>query len=450
MPRNIKLKKGLDIKLKGKAEKIIVDSKSTDVYTVRPDDFTGVVPKLKVKEGDKVKAGSPVFYHKDIPEILFTSPVSGEIISINRGERRKILDIEIKADKEIEFVDFKKEDNNSLSKEQIIEKMLASGVWPFIKQRPYAVIANPKDTPKSIFISGFDSSPLAPDVEYTIQHEEKNFQTGIDILSKLTTGKINLTVNGKYPVAKIYSNTKGVEINSITGKHPAGNVGIQIHHLEPINKGDIVWTINPHDIVIIGKLFNEGIFDASRLIALTGSEVNDPKYYRTRIGASINSITDGNISDGDLRYISGNVLTGLNIKKTQGLGFYNNQITVIPEGKYFEFVGWALPGFKKYSATRSFFSSLLPKKEYVLDTNLHGGNRAFVMTGEYEKVLPMDIYPQFLLKSILIEDIDKMEQLGIYEVAEEDFALCEYICTSKTEVQQILRDGIELMIKEMS
>ncbi|MCB2194728.1 MAG: Na(+)-translocating NADH-quinone reductase subunit A [Bacteroidetes bacterium] len=450
MSKVIKIKKGLNIKILGNAEKIIKKADQSEFYAVKPSDFTGIRPKLVVKVGDKVKAGSPLFFDKFQPKVQFTSPVSGEVVEINRGERRAILEVVVKADTTIEYEEFNVGNPKDLSREEIIETLQKSGLWPTIRQRPYSTIANAEDKPKAIFISAFDSAPLAPDMDYVVKDCVDCFQKGIDVLSKLTEGKIHLNLNADYPPAETYTKAKGVQLNYFTGPHPSGNVGIQINKIDPINKGDIVWYTYPQEIVSIGRLFMEGKYDATKIVALTGSEVKNPKYFKILGGASIKNMVENNVNDGQLRYISGNILTGSKIDKDGYVGYYDNQITVIPEGKYHEFFGWATPGFKKYTASRALLSWLIPGRKYRLDTNMHGGNRAYVMTGEYEKVFPMDIYPVQLIKAIMVEDIDKMEQLGIYEVDEEDFALCEYVCTSKTEVQSIIRSGLDLMRKEMS
>jgi Na+-transporting NADH:ubiquinone oxidoreductase subunit A len=448
MPKVIKIRRGLDIPMKGKAEKILTQADPSEKYAIKPIDFPGLTPKLAVKEDHTVKAGSPLFYDKYKPDVLFTSPVSGKVVSVTRGERRRILEVVVEADKEIIYESFKKGDPGSMAREEIIENLQKSGLWPFIRQRPYQIVANPTDNPKAIFISGFDTAPLGPDYDFALKGEGDSFRTGMKVLSKLTDGDIHLSVNGAFPVSEIYSNLGDVKIHHFRGPHPAGNVGIQIHNIDPINKGDIVWTVNPQDLVIIGRLFEKGIFDAARVVALAGSEVKTPRYYKTMLGASIAPLVKDNVNEGTSRYISGNVLTGQKIMKDGYIGYYDSVVSVIPEGDHYDFVGWALPGLKKFSMSRTFLAWLTPNREYTLHTNLNGGHRAYVMTGEYEKVVPMDIYPVQLIKSILVEDIDKMENLGIYEVAEEDFALCEYVCTSKTEVQTILREGIDLMIKE--
>lgn len=451
MSKFIKLKKGFDINLVGKAEKKIAPAAPSETYALKPTDFVGMEsPKLVVHEGDIVKAGSPLLFDRKMESVLYTAPVSGEVVEIKRGEKRKLLEIKILADKEIDYVAFPKHSASEiggLAREIIIENLLKSGVWPNIIQRPYGIIANPADSPKAIFISTFDTSPLAPDYEFLLKDQEQYFQTGIALLKKLTSGKVHLGVNAETEASAFFNNMKDAEIDKVSGPHPAGNVGVQIHHIDPVNKGDIVWTVNPYGVVQIGKLFLEGKYDASRVIAVAGSEVKNPQYYKTIAGACIDKLVENNTEPGNVRYISGNVLTGERIEKDGYLGYYHNMITVIPEGDYYEMLGWLKPTVNKLSFHRAFglFSFLNPKKEYVLDTNTRGEERAFVMTGAFEKVLPMDIYPTHLLKAILAEDYDNMEALGIYEVIEEDMALCEFIDVSKHDVQAILRDGLTLM-----
>ncbi len=449
MSNVIQIRKGLDISLKGKAEKVLTKISGAAVYAVKPDDFQGITPKLTVKEGDTVLAGTPLFTDKHRPEINFVSPVSGSVQQIVRGDKRKLLAITITPTAEQEFLRHETGNLNALSREALVAFLLKSGAWPFLKQRPYGIIANPADQPKAIFISGFDSAPLAPDMDYVLTGEAEAFQKGIDVLRQLT-GKVHLSMNDQPAATSILQKVKGVEFHTFKGPHPAGNVGVQIHHIAPLNKGDVVWTIDLQHIVSLGRLFLKGVYDVSKVIALVGSEVKKPRYFRMISGACIKPLHDYINTAGSPRYISGNVLTGTNIGAEGFLGFYDSMISVIPEGDHYEFLGWANPfRMKKFSVSRSYFSWIFPDKEYALDTNINGGQRAFVMNGEYEKVLPMDIYPVYLLKAILAEDIDKMEQLGIYEVVEEDLALCEFVCTSKIDVQDILRKGINLMIKEM-
>jgi len=437
--------------MEGRAENVLVRKNMSETYGVKPLDFPGLLPKLEVQEGDVVRAGTPLFYDKYRPEVKFSSPVSGEVVEIRRGERRQILEVVVKANGSVEYQVFGAAQPAALTRNQVVEKLLVSGVWPYIRQRPFGIVANPNDTPKAIFISCFDTAPLAPDMDFSIQGEDENFQAGIDALSKLTPGKIHLGLNADYPAASAFAKANGVEHHYFRGPHPAGNVGVHIHHIDPIGKGDVVWVVNPLDVVIIGRLFLKGIYDASRVIALAGSEVTSPRYYRVISGAQIDSITSGNLNSNiELRHISGNVLTGTKVEPFGYLGFYDNMVTVIPEGNHYEFFGWMSPGFNKFSASRTFLSRLTPWRKFKFDTNLHGGKRAYVITGQYEKVMPMDILPVHLIKAILANDIERMEQLGIYEVVEEDMALCEYVCTSKTDVQQILRKGIESLIKELS
>ncbi|PKP16104.1 MAG: NADH:ubiquinone reductase (Na(+)-transporting) subunit A, partial [Bacteroidetes bacterium HGW-Bacteroidetes-22] len=426
MSKVYKIKKGLDIKLAGEAERTLTEFSATHV-ALKPTDFIGVFPKLLVQEGDVVKAGDPVFCDKAHPEVLFTSPVHGKVAEIVRGPKRILLEIKIELLTPETYTDFGKANPSNLTREEIISKMLQSGVWPMIRQRPYSVIANPADKPKAIFISGFDTAPLAPDYDFIVHGQGDVFQTGIDALKKLTNDKIYLNLPDGMVNSKVLTNTRGVEINHFSGPHPAGNVGTQIALLCPINKGDVIWYLRPQEVIIIGKLFAEGRYNARRIIAVCGSEVRKPKYYKVPGGVGIKKLLAGNVNESDVRFISGNVLTGTRLEPDGYLGFYDSQITVIPEGDYHEFLGWSMPRLHKHSFSRSYFSWLTPDKHYVADTNLNGGVRALVMTGQFEQVFPFDIYPTQLLKSIIYNDIDEMEKLGIYEVDEEDFALCEYI-----------------------
>ena len=445
MSKTIKLCKGLDIKLQGAAEKKTTVLGLASTYAVSPLDFEGIVPKMLVKVGDAVKAGTPLFFNKNNASVVFTSPVSGTVAAVVRGEKRRILAVEIAADSTIAYEEFGALDVKTATRDQIVELLLKSGLWTLLVQRPYGIIANPADMPKSIFVSAFDSAPLAPDYGYTLADDKQALQKGFEVLARLTEGKVHLSYNAK-DAAPAFA---GVELHAFQGKHPAGNVGVQIHHIDPINKGEKVWTVGYADVAIIGRLFLTGKVDMTRTIAVTGAEVSAPAYVKVIAGAKLDSILNGNVAaDAHARYISGNVLTGRNVGKEGYLGYYANQITVIPEGDNYELLGWAMPRFSKFSVSRAYFSWLFPNRKYNLDTNLNGEERAFVVTGLYEKYLPMDVYPMHLLKAIMAADLDKMEALGIYEVVEEDFALCEFVDPSKTEMQQIIRNGINLMIKE--
>lgn len=443
----IRLRKGLDIKLKGAAETVLETLPVPATVALKPTDFPGLTPKMSVKPGNEVKAGEALFYDKYHPDVVYTAPVGGKVASVNRGERRRILEVVIETDAGVGSAEFTKTNPGSLSAEEVKQQMLKSGMWPFIKRRPYGIVASPDEKPKAIFVSTFDTAPLAPDYNFIMEGQLSTFQTGIDALAKLTNGKIFLGISNK----SVFGNIKNAEIRQFNGPHPAGNAGVQIHHISPVNKGEVVWTINPQDVLFIGRLFETGKVDFSKVIALTGSEVEKPKYFQTVLGAPVSSVTDGRLKKANYkqRIISGNVLTGTKVKPLNYIGFYDSQVTVIPEGDDYELFGWAAPGFEKFSASKTFLSKLFPKKEYEMNANLHGGERAFVLSGQYEKVVPMDILPVFLLKACLADDIDKMEQLGIYEVVEEDLALCEYVCTSKIKVQDILRTGINTMIKEL-
>lgn len=445
MSKTIKLCKGLDIKLQGAAEKKTTEVGLASTYAVSPLDFEGIVPKMLVKVGDAVKAGTPLFFNKNNASVVFTSPVSGTVAAVVRGEKRRILAVEITADKTIAYEEFETLDVAKATRDQIVELLLKSGLWTLLIQRPYGIIANPADMPKSIFVSAFDSAPLAPDYGYTLAADKQALQKGFEVLARLTEGKVHLSYNAQAEAPAF----TGVELHAFQGKHPAGNVGVQIHHIDPVNKGEKVWTVGYADVAIIGRLFLTGKVDMTRTIAVTGAEVSSPAYVKVVAGAKLDSILKGQVAaDANVRYISGNVLTGRNVGAEGYLGYYANQITVIPEGNNYELLGWAMPRFSKFSVSRAYFSWLFPNRKYNLDTNLNGEERAFVVTGLYEKYLPMDIYPMHLLKAILAGDLDKMEALGIYEVVEEDFALCEFVDPSKTEMQQIIRNGINLMIKE--
>jgi len=451
MAEVIKIKKGLDIKMIGQAELIYVKAPRAKTYAIKPGDWHGLTPKIIPKLCDQVKVGTPIFYDKYHPEVKFCSPVSGILSVINRGERRRIVEVVVEDDGKDTAESFLQGDPAELSREQIVENLLNSGLWPAIRQRPYTTIAKTDGKPKSIFISAFDTAPLAPDYDFLLKDSEADFQLGVNALKKLTEGKVHLNLDGRYPSVRTLANIKGVEMNRFKGPHPAGNVGIQIYKLDPINKGDVVWVVQPQDVVAIGRLFKTGKYDPSMVVALTGARVNKPQYYKTIRGAAVSTLLDNQLKEGENRVISGSVLNGKTVDAETGyVGFFDSQLSVIPEGNYYELFGWMMPGFKKLSVSRSFASTWLsPNRKYDLDTNFHGGERAFVMTGEYEKVLPMDIYPMQLLKAIMINDIDKMEELGIYELDEEDLALCEFVCTSKTPVTKILREGLKSLRKEM-
>lgn len=452
MTETIRIKKGFDINLKGKAEKKIQEIPPTETYAIKPTDFLGIKrPKVMLNEGDTVKAGTPILFCKMNEKIKYVSPVSGEIAEIVRGEKRKLLEIRILADKDIKYESFKKYSDTeieSLSREEIIDTLCKSGVWPHIIQRPYGVVADPEDEPRDIFVSGFDSSPLAPDLDFICKGQEQYLQAGIDLLNTFIPGKIHFTLDGRTEAKGVFDSLKNVEIHRISGPHPAGNVGIQIHHIRPINKGEVLWTTTPFGLAQIGKLFLEGKYDSEKIIALTGPMIKDPVYVKTRVGTNVkNFLADGLQSD-NVRIVSGNVLTGESIAKDGYLGFYHNQITVLEEGNHPVFLGWFKPSFKELSFHRALgLLSFLNTKNttYNLNTNLRGDKRAFVLSGVFEKVLPMDIYPTHLFKAILSEDFDDMEALGIYEIIEEDVALCEFVDVSKHEIQKIVREGLELL-----
>lgn len=447
MSKIVKLKKGFDINLAGKAALEMADFEPAQTFAIKPTDFVGMQrPKVLVSEGDTVKAGTPLLFDKAQEAVMYLAPVSGEIVEIKRGEKRKLLEIKILADKEVSYEDLGTIDLSAIDRAALTDRLAAGGVWPHIIQRPYGIVANPSDEPKAIFISAFDTNPLAPDMGFVLQGEEANFQAGLDALGMLTSGKVHLSVKSGDSSA-IFSKAKGVEIHQFSGPHPAGNVGVQIHHLDPINKGDLAWTVSPFGVVQIGRLIREGRYDASKIIALTGSELSKRGYVKTYTGACVTSYVKGNLESGHIRVISGNALTGEKISMAGYLGFYHQQLTVIPEGDYEEFLGWLKPSTSKLSFHKAIgMLSFLNKGEFKVDTNTHGEERPFVVSGVFEKVLPMDILPTYLFKAILAEDFDEMEELGLYEIIEEDVALCEFVDPSKNELQEIVRNGIELLM----
>ena len=448
MSKDISIKKGLDIKLVGEAEQATSSIPVKGVFALKPEDFHGIIPKLIAKEGAEVKAGESLFYSKSDERILFSSPVSGKVTEIVRGAKRKILTLKILADGKQEFKDFGKQDADKMSAEEVKNHLFTSGCWPFIKQRPYDVIANPNQVPKSIFVSAYASSPLAADYDYTLAGKEKELQAALTAVSKLTEGKVHVSVgkNSNSP----FSGLNNIELHKVSGPHPVGNVSTQIAQINPINKGEVVWVVTPQDLVVIGELFLTGNFNLTRTVALTGSQFEKPSYVSVVSGAAISEVVKKNIQLDNTRIISGNVLSGTQVSEHGFLGYYDNQITAIPEGDDYEFFGWNKPVFNKISPSRALtFSWLNPKKKYDLNTNTNGEHRAFVVTGSYENVFPLDMFPLQFLKACMYLDLDEMENLGGYEVAPEDFALTEFICVSKQPHQKIVREGLDLMKEEL-
>lgn len=449
MSKDIRIKKGLNINLVGAAEQTISKAVLSNVYAINLNDFHGITPKMLVKEKAEIKAGEALFYNKNREDMLFVSPVSGELIEIERGARRRILTLKVLADKSQQTLRHDIMDVSSASSQELKAYLLKGGCWPFIKQRPYDIIADPDTVPKAIFISGYTSAPLAADYDFVLQGKEKELQAAITTLGKMTPGKIHVSVgkSSNSPLAGL----SGIELHKVSGPHPAGLVGTQINKIDPINKGEIVWTITPQDLVIMGELLLTGVFNPERIVALAGSCIKTPKYYKTKMGTEISTfLYASGVNSDDFRVINGDVLTGAKSKPDGYLGFYNTTVTAIPEGDDYEFFGWNKPIFNKISATRALtFSWMQPNKKYDLNTNTNGEHRAFVVTGMYEKVFPMDIYPLQLLKACMVKDLDEMEQLGLYEVAPEDFSLTEFVCISKQPHQQIIREGLDLLHKEI-
>jgi Na+-transporting NADH:ubiquinone oxidoreductase subunit A len=450
MSEHIRLKKGLDIPLAGAAPAKIAETVAPDLVAIKPTDFKALVPKLAVKEGDAVKAGDALFVDKMCPSIRFCSPVSGVVQAVVRGDKRKLLAVVVKADKEQQSVKYNAVDLAKMDRKAVVDLLLERGLWPMIKQRPYGIVANPELTPKSIFVSAMATAPLAPDPDFVMEGQMEYLQAGIDALGRLTNGGVHFSLNAAKAAGSAMSSLKGVIPHTFSGPHPAGNVGVQINHISPINKGEIVWTVDLVSLAAIGRCIATGTYDMSRVVAVTGPAAENPVCVKAVQGMSLASIAKY-AKKGNVRFISGDVLTGENVGADGYLGFFDNQVTLLEEGDYYEMLGWIKPfRLKKFSFSHLYWSWLAGKKKtYKLDTNTNGGPRAFVVSDVYGKVLPMDIYPVYLLKACLAKDIEKMENLGIYEVIPEDFALCEFVCPSKIEIQKILSDGIDLMLKEM-
>lgn len=451
MSRTIRIYKGANIRLKGRPAAHLDDAPKTAVYAVKPPDFYGVTPKLVVREGDAVEAGSPLFYNKDYPSVQYLSPVSGKVKAVVRGAKRRILAVEVEADSHGTTRSFGICDPQKADRTTILSAMLEGGMFAFVEQRPFAVSANPADLPRSIHISGFASAPLAPDMGVVMKGRLGAFQLGVDALVKLAgAGGVHL---GVYQGDAQFDGVENVEINVFNGPHPSGNVGVQIHHVAPISKGEIIWTMHPEDVANLGDFLSTGNYQPVRIVAAGGAGHPSPQYFKTLAGSGMEALLSGLVVTDGIRVVSGDALTGDHVSANGYLGSMHHQVTVLPEGNTPKFLltdGWLAPGFSKFSLSRSFPTWLLPKsKEFDLDTNSNGEERAFVVTGQYEPVFPFEIYPVQLIKSIIANDIDGMEKLGIYEVAPEDFALCEYACTSKIAVQQIVRDGLDMLKKEL-
>ena len=445
MANVIKLHKGLDIHLQGRAEEKLIQLKSNGKYALVPDDFEGVTPKVVVKEGDKVKAGDALFVNKQYPDVKFASPVSGTVREVVRGERRKVLSIMIDADSQQEFTDFGTKDVAAMDGAQVINALLEAGIFGYINQLPYAVSTNPSVQPKAIFVSALRDKPLAGDFEFEVKGQEKDFQTGLTALSKIAKTYLGCGVHSSF------ENYKDAEVTVFDGKCPAGNVGVQVNHLDPVNKGEVVWTIgDPTVVLFIGRLFSTGKVDLRRTVALCGSEITKPGYVDMLVGEELSTLLSNSYdASHNVRIINGNVLTGKPTTKEGFLGAHSSEITVIPEGDDAdEMLGWILPRLKQFSVNRSYFSWLCRKKQYALDARVKGGERHIIMSGEYDKVLPMDIYGEYLIKAIIAGDIDRQEALGIYEVSPEDFALAEFVDSSKLELQRIVREGLDILRKE--
>lgn len=475
MTDTITIRKGLDLPIAGQAELRLTDARDIDTYAIKPTDFVGLTPRLLVEEGTTVSKGDALFVDKQDERIRFTSPVNGRVKAIVRGEKRKLMEVVVEADYKSEPTE---QTANKLPQtaDEIKAAMLQCGLWPMLRQRPFGTVANPDDTPKAIFVSAFDSAPLAPDYDFIMQGKEAMLVKGLEALTQLTDGKVHICFRPNQRLAQTIKqlNTQQFNIHFIKGPHPAGNIGTQIAHIDPINKGDVVWTMNPQDVVVLGELVSTGVYKPEKVIAVAGPNIKNPHYYRVNYGACMAEITKAQLLNNNYpkmdandeakanRIISGNILSGTQIATDGFLGAYDSLLSILPEGDYYDFMGWLMPGFKKFSFSRTFLSGFMPKstfkplgidlprfeKFWKFDTNTHGDERPLVFTGNFERVFPFDIYPTQLIKACIIGDVELMENLGIYEVEPEDFALCEFIDTSKTNIQTIVREALEKLRKE--
>ena len=448
MSQSFKIRKGHNIKLVGEAPNKDLGNITSTTYAVSPLDFPGITPKLAVKAGEKVQAGDVLFFDKDRPEVKICSPVSGEVAEVKRGAKRKILQVVVLADSTITYADHAPFDLKSGDRAAAANHFANTGVGALITSRPYGVVAAMSEEPRDIFVNGIQSGPLAGDLAYQLEGKEVEIAAAIEALSLMTTGKVYVSQDAELPAIAAFKHAKATAI-SFSGKHPKGLVGTQIAQVAPMSKGEIVWTVNAIDLPVIGRAFLKGEYAPEYKVVVAGSRITNAGYATMLQGVSLTNFLGAHANADNTRFIAGDVLTGTQIEATGFLSFGKSQITAIPEGNQTEFFGWVLPGFGKFSTNRAFWAWLFPNRKYDLDTNLHGEERAFVVTGEYDKFIPMDILPQQLLRSILIGDIEKMEQLGIYEVVPEDFALAEVACTSKLPLQQIVRDGLNDLRKEM-
>ncbi len=449
MSNTITIRKGLDLPIDGAAEKLLTDARSITTYAVKPTDFVGLTPRLLVEEGDDVAVGDALFCDKNNERIRFTSPVSGQVKTIVRGEKRRLLEVVVETN-------FKSASAQDLPKtaEEIKAAMLQCGLWTSLRQRPFGTVANPDDKPKAIFVSAFSSAPLAPDYDFVMQGKEEWMKKGLEALTNLTDGEVHVCFKPNQQLAKQLSIVNSqLSIHHISGPHPSGNLGTQIAHIDPINKGEVVWTMNLQDVAVLGELVTTGVYNPEKIIAVAGPDIKNPHYYRVKAGACLAEITKTQLLKDDNpkadRVISGDILSGTQIAADGFLGANDDLVSIIPEGDYYDFMGWLMPGFKKFSFSRTFLSGFLPKMlKWKFDTNTHGDERPLVFTGNFERVFPFDIYPTQLIKACIIGDIELMGNLGIYEVEPEDFALCEFIDTSKTDIQAIIREALEKLRKE--
>lgn len=449
MNKIIKLHKGLDIPIEGVAANSVSDARTgLDTVAICPPDFIGYVPRVVVSENDTVEVGTPLFVDKRNEAQKITSPVSGKVVAVERGERRKLLSVKIENDGEYRSVAFEKANIESMDAQKVIDIMNIAGISAYLRQRPFDIVPDTSVQPRDIFISMFSTMPLAADYNIMLNGKEDYVKAGVKALSKIAPVYVGISPSQE----AAFGNMDGAEVNVFEGANPAGNVGVQINNIKPVNKGEIVWTISPEAVAVLGKLLTTGVLDFTRRIAVAGSEVIAPQYYDTVAGANLKSLIEGKLKSTEhVRIINGNPLVGTPVAQDGYLSAFATEVTAIPEGDdKHEILGWISPRTKEFSANRSYLSWLLPKRKYNPDARIKGGERHIIMSGEYDKVFPMDIYAGYLVKAIIAKDIDRMEELGIYEVAPEDFAVAEFVDSSKLELQKIVREGLDFLRKELA
>jgi Na+-transporting NADH:ubiquinone oxidoreductase subunit A len=451
----IKIKKGLDIPLAGAPKSTIADlpvSPEVAVY----QEFDGLKAKLRVAEGDVVKRGTPLFSSKKLLDLNFCSPVAGTVKAIEFGERRAlyrvIIATDAKSTAEETFTKYPAGQLKALARTESLAHLMKSGLLSLIRQRPFSRIANPEVTPKAIFVNGMNTAPFTPDLHVVVKGQEAAFQAGLDVLTTLTKGAVHLCLaHDATHASPAVTGAANVKIHTFSGPHPAGNTSVHIHHVDPMEPTDVVWTVKGVDVIRIGHLFLEGSYPHRHIISLAGPGVKEEarQYYRVTLGTSLSSVVEGRLVDGEQRIVNGHALAGDVLKADEHIRFAESSITVVSEGREQFFMGWMAPGINKLSASRAYLSGWFGhKRQWNLTSSLNGSYRSMVLTGLYDKVLPLNIMVDYLVRAVLANDTDEAIRLGILETAPEDFSLCSYICPSKTDIHGVIKKGLEDIEKE--